>query len=245
MKTQDRKIQDQENDIRLGYPIVGKSLSASQVRAEIDRLARNRDDVMIVGEAGVGKGAVAKNIYLRQHTRRTSRNRSCRSTSPSLDDRELEAILFGFDRGVEGLPYTSKRGSVRAGERRHRPHRRDRGGELPQPDEDPQLHQRAENPPHRRRDANETVDIRLIVTMKDVRNSLVEKAETARELNERIAEFEKVEIPPLRQRPEDIPLLVRHFARRSARNSASASWSSISTPSTSSSVSRGAKTSAN
>jgi len=210
MKTQDRKIQDQENDIRLGYPIVGKSLSASQVRADIDRLARNRDDVIIVGEAGVGKGAVAKNIYLLSIL--GGEQKPFLSLNLSVvDDRELEAILFGFDRGAEGLPYTSKRGIFEQA---------NGGTVLIEEIEEASFRNQMKilnfiNERKTRRiggEVNEKVDIRLILTMKDTPSSLVEKRKLLVELNEGIADFEKVEIAPLRSRPEDIPLLVRHFA---------------------------------
>jgi DNA-binding NtrC family response regulator len=59
---------------------------------------------------------------------------------------------------------------------------------------------------------NEQVDIRLIVTLKAKPADLVDKRKLLNELAARIQEFEAVEIPPLRERPEDIPLLVKHFS---------------------------------
>ena len=41
------------------YPIVGKSKAVDQLIKQISDLAKTRHDVVLVGEAGVGKGAIA------------------------------------------------------------------------------------------------------------------------------------------------------------------------------------------
>jgi DNA-binding NtrC family response regulator len=56
------------------------------------------------------------------------------------------------------------------------------------------------------------VDIRLIVTLKDDPGRLVERRKLLEELAAKITEFEHVEVPPLRDRPDDIPLLIKHFS---------------------------------
>ena len=50
------------------YPIVGKSKAVEQLIKQIGRLAKTRKDVVVIGEAGVGKGAIAKNIYFQSKT---------------------------------------------------------------------------------------------------------------------------------------------------------------------------------
>jgi arginine utilization regulatory protein len=55
-------------------------------------------------------------------------------------------------------------------------------------------------------------DIRLVLTMKETPKTLVEKRKLMEELATKVSDFELVEIPPLRERPEDIPLLVKHFS---------------------------------
>lgn len=59
---------------------------------------------------------------------------------------------------------------------------------------------------------SESIDIRLIVTVKEDLRTLVDKRKILPDLYTKINEFEKIEIPPLRDRPEDIPYLVKHFA---------------------------------
>jgi DNA-binding NtrC family response regulator len=192
------------------YPIIGKSLAMESIRWQVARMATSDQDVLIVGETGTGKGAVARNIYLQG--KKEGEERPFLSINLSvIDDRELEAVLFGFDRGVEGLPYTSKRGAFELAD----------GGTL--------LIEEIEEASFRNQmrilnfidqrqtrriggEANERVNIRLILTMKSEPSALVEKRKLLEELKNRIAEFERVDVPPLRQHPEDIPLLVKHFS---------------------------------
>ena len=103
------KTAEEKKTDALEYPIIGKSRAVDQLLKQIHRLARTRMDIMIVGEAGVGKGAVAKNIFSLDHSGEV-RPPFMSINLSVLDDKELEAVLFGYDRGTEGLPYTTKRG---------------------------------------------------------------------------------------------------------------------------------------
>jgi DNA-binding NtrC family response regulator len=192
------------------YPIVGKSKAVEQLIKQISKLAKSRRDVVIIGEAGIGKGAIAKNIYLQSKT--GVKEQPFMSINLSvLDDRELEAVLFGFDRGVEGLPYTSKRGLFEQA---------NGGTVLIEELEEASFRNQMKilnfiNERKTRRigsDTNETVDIRLVVTLKGDPSELVEKRKLLPELFTKVQEFERVEVAPLRERPEDIPILVKHFA---------------------------------
>jgi len=190
------------------YPIVGKSKAVDNLIKQIADLAKSRHDVLIVGEAGVGKGAIAKNIY---HGGSRGGQEPFMSINLSvLDDRELEAILFGFDRGVEGLPYTSKRGLFEQA---------NGGTVLIEELEEASFRNQMKilsfmNERATRRigaDASAQVDIRLLITVKADPAELVEKRKLLPELHSKLVEFQRVSVPPLRQRPEDIPLLVKHF----------------------------------
>jgi DNA-binding NtrC family response regulator len=201
------------------YPIVGKSKSTELLIRSIQKLAKIRRDVVIVGEAGVGKGAVAKNIY--HLSKNESKNGSAEYPFMSInlsvvDDRELEAMLFGFDRGVEGLPYTSKRGLFEQA---------NGGTVLIEEIEEASFRNQMKilnfiNERKTKRigsETNENVDIRLIITMKDDPSLLVERRKLLEDLYAKVLEFEKIEIQPLRQRAEDIPLLVKHFTSEICR----------------------------
>lgn len=203
-------VEDKQTDAPAEYPIIGKSKSVEQLRKQISKLARTRRDVAIYGEAGVGKGAIAKNIYLQ--SKAGDGDPPFMSINLSvLDDRELEAVLFGFDRGVEGLPYTSKRGLFEQA---------NGGTVVIEEVEEASFRNQMKilnfiNDRKTRRiggNVNEPVDIRLILTMKANPAELAEKRKLLEDLYAKVQEFEKVEVPPLRERPEDIPLLVKHFA---------------------------------
>ncbi|MFN0158574.1 MAG: sigma-54-dependent transcriptional regulator [Bacteroidota bacterium] len=190
--------------------MVGKSIAAEQLRADIIRLGTLRKDVVIVGEAGVGKGAVAKNIY---HIGKANTNDGpFMSINLSvMDDRELEFVLFGFDRGVEGLPYTSKRGLFEIA---------NGGTVLIEEIEEASFRNQMKilnfiNERTTRRigsNVDSNVDIRLVMTMKANPVDLRDRRKLLEDLYAKLFEFETVQIPPLRERPEDIPLLVRHFS---------------------------------
>ena len=207
---QDRSSDEKKNGGTSDYPIVGKSKAVEQLIKQIAKLAKNRRDIVIIGEAGTGKGAVAKNIYIQGKTVEALQPFMSINLSV-IDDRELEAVLFGFDRGVEGLPYTSKRGLFEQA---------NGGTVLIEELEEASFRNQMKilsfiNERKTRRiggDANEQVDIRLIITLKDDPAALVERRKLLEELYGRITEFERVEVQPLRERPEDVPLLVKHFA---------------------------------
>ena len=204
------KVADDKTQSTMEYPIIGKSRAVEQLIKQIHRLSKLRRDVVLIGEAGVGKGAVAKDIYACGKV--ADENTPFMSINLSvLDDKELESVLFGFDRGSEGLPYTTKRGLFEIA---------NGGTVLIEEIEEASFRNQMKilnfmNERTSRRiggTKNEPVDIRLIVTVKEDPSSLVQKRKLLDDLVQKMADFERVEIPPLRERPEDIPLLVKHFA---------------------------------
>ena len=192
------------------YPIIGKSRSIEQLIKQINSLAKNRRDVLVIGEAGIGKGAVAKNIHSigtqeGEHKPFMSINLSV------LDDKELEAVLFGYERGGDGLPYSTKRGLFELA---------NGGTVLIEEIEEASFRNQMKilsfmNERATRRIGSvkaEPIDIRLIVTIKEDPKILVEKRKLMDDLVIKMNDFDRIVIPPLRERPEDIPLLIKHFS---------------------------------
>ncbi len=209
MRAESKEVKKAEGGEMGQYPIVGRSLAVEHIRLDVARLAKSDSDVLIIGESGVGKGAVARNIFLQGAN---GEERPFVSVNLSvIDDRELEAMLFGFDRGVEGLPYTSKRGLFEQA---------NGGTVLIEEIEEASFRNQMKilnfiDERKTRRiggDANERVSIRLILTMKEDPSILLEKRKLLEDFKERLTEFERMDIAPLRQHPEDIPHLVKHFA---------------------------------
>ncbi|HUL44402.1 MAG TPA: sigma 54-interacting transcriptional regulator [Bacteroidota bacterium] len=204
------KPADEKTTGSMEYPIIGKSKSVDQLLKQIGALSKTRRDILIIGEAGVGKGAVAKNVYSLGQTPELSKPFMSINLSV-LDDKELESVLFGYDRGVEGTNYTTKRGLFEIA---------NGGTVLVEEIEEASFRNQMKilafmNERTTRRIGGtkaEPVDIRLIVTVKEDPRELVEKRKLLEDLYNKMSDFERVSIAPLRDRPEDIPLLVKHFA---------------------------------
>ena len=94
METKTNHTEEKKGEISFEYPIVGKSKAVDQLIKQISSLAKGRRDVMIVGEAGAGKGAIAKNIYIGSTGGRADEPFMSINLSV-LDDRELEAVCSG------------------------------------------------------------------------------------------------------------------------------------------------------
>ncbi|MDI6766455.1 MAG: sigma 54-interacting transcriptional regulator [Bacteroidota bacterium] len=204
------KSTEEKKSGSMEYPIIGKSRSVDQLIKQINALSKNRRDVLIVGETGVGKGAIAKNIYSAGQT--GGEHKPFMSINLSvLDDRELEAVLFGYEKPNEGLPYASKRGLFELA---------NGGTVLIEEIEEASFRNQMKilsfmNERVAKRlggGKSEPVDIRLMVTVKEDPKELLEKRKLMDELYNKFSEFERVVVPPLRERPEDIPLLVKHFS---------------------------------
>lgn len=204
------KSADEQKSGSMEYPIIGKSRSVDQLIKQINALSKNRRDIIIVGETGIGKGAIAKNIYSAGQT--GGEHKPFMSINLSvLDDRELEAVLFGYEKSNEGLPFASKRGLFELA---------NGGTVLIEEIEEASFRNQMKilsfmNERISRRlgsGKSESIDIRLIVTVKEDPKELLEKRKLMDELYNKFSEFERVVVPPLRERPEDIPLLVKHFS---------------------------------
>ncbi|MBI5022041.1 MAG: sigma-54-dependent Fis family transcriptional regulator [Ignavibacteriales bacterium] len=204
------KNTEEQKTTGMEYPIIGKSRSIEQLIKQINSLAKTRRDVLVIGEAGIGKGAVAKNIHSTgsqegEHKPFMSINLSV------LDDKELEAVLFGYERGGDGLPYSTKRGLFELA---------NGGTVLIEEIEEASFRNQMKilsfmNERATRRIGSvkaEPIDIRLIVTVKEDPRILVEKRKLMDDLVIKMNDFDRIVIPPLRERPEDIPLLIKHFA---------------------------------
>lgn len=187
------------------YPIVGKSKAVDQLIKQISALAKTRRDVAIIGEVGVGKGAVAKDIYL--GGKNFGGNGPFLSINLSvLDDRELDNILFGHDTSGPAMSSAPRRGVLDQGN----------GGtivfeELEEASFRNQRKVLAFINERKNPESGAPSDLRVIVTLKESPAVLVANHRLMDDVAQLIQGFEEVVIPPLRERQEDIPLLVKHF----------------------------------
>jgi DNA-binding NtrC family response regulator len=199
------------NGGQLEYPIVGRSRVAQNLIKQIKRLAKGKDDILIIGEAGVGKGAIGRNI----HSEATEGSRSVPLTSINMaviDERDLDVALFGSERGEDGHPSANRRGLIEmsAG-----------GTVLIEEVEEASLRTQLKivklikdrQVVREGSTEGKATDVRIIITTKDTPEDLAEKNRILEELADELTSFERIEVPPLRERPEDVPLLVEYFTQ--------------------------------
>jgi DNA-binding NtrC family response regulator len=193
------------------YGIIGKSRAILDVIARAELVAESKSTVLITGETGTGKELVARAIHARSAQRTMPLIKvNCAAIPETL----LESELFGHVRGAfTGATFT-KKGRFALAE----------GGtifldEIGTVSLSVQakllrvLQDREFEPLGAER--TQRVDVRVIAaTNRDLRQ-LVSEGKFLEDLFYRLNVI-PIEMPPLRDRREDIPLLVEHFVRRFA-----------------------------
>jgi PAS domain S-box-containing protein len=192
--------------------IVGHSDAIKYVLAKISQVAPTDSTVLIQGETGTGKELVARAI----HNASAQRDRplikvNCAALSATL----IESELFGHEKGAFTGAAARKLGRFELA---------DRGtifldevGELPL-DLQVKLLRVVQEGEFERVGGSRTikVNVRLIAaTNRDLKNE-VDHGRFREDLWYRLNVF-PITVPPLRQRREDLPLLVEHFVSRSAK----------------------------
>ena len=189
---------------RWSPPIVGTSKAIQDLIAQIERAGPSSARVLIQGEHGTGKELVARALH--QASPRASHPFVAVNCS-AIPDELVESELFGHEKGAFTGATQSRKGKF---EEAHQ-------GTLFL-DEVADLSLRAQTKLLRVLQENEftrvggnrtiKVDVRVIAA---TNRSLTQEANYREDLYFRLAVIPIV-VPPLRERPEDIPLLVEHFA---------------------------------
>jgi DNA-binding NtrC family response regulator len=191
--------------------IVAKSSKMQQVIELIKIVARSNATVLITGDSGTGKELVARAIHSRSHRRgRPFVAVSCAALPESL----LESELFGHEKGSFTGAYAQKKGKFEFA---------NRGtlflDEIGEMSANIQVHllRVLEEKAFTRVGGNEEikVDVRIIsATNKDLKKAVV-SGEFREDLYYRL-NVVTIELPPLRERREDILLLAKHFLNKFA-----------------------------
>jgi two-component system response regulator PilR (NtrC family) len=189
--------------------IVGRSGRMQEIFSLIERVARTASTVLVQGESGTGKELIARAIHYAS-PRRDGRFLSinCGALPESL----LESELFGHEKGAftgairekKGLFQEADRGSLFL----------DEIGEMTPPMQ-VKLLRALQDRRIRRVGGNreEAVDVRIIAATNQDLQSQIAAGLFREDLYYRINVI-PIQLPPLRQRREDISLLVEHFIRK-------------------------------
>jgi formate hydrogenlyase transcriptional activator len=188
---------------------IGKSPALQQVLDQVAIVAPSDATVLIQGETGTGKGLIARAIHrVSQRKDRSFVTLNCAAIPTGL----LESELFGHERGAFTGAVSQKIGRLELAN--HGTLFLDEIGEIPL-EVQPKLLRVLQDHEFERLGGTRTikVNLRLIAaTNRDLARSVAAK-EFRSDLFYRLNVF-PIQLPSLRARREDIPLLVRHFVRK-------------------------------
>jgi len=206
-----RKVDDRENH---RHGIVGRSAPIVAVMNRIDRVATTKSTVLITGETGTGKELVARALHDRsaQHDRPF-----IKVNCAAIPDTLLESELFGHVRGAFTGAASARRGKFALAN--HGSIFLDEIGTMNLPLQAKLLRvlqEREFEPLGAER--TERVDIRVIAATSRDLLQMVDDGLFLQDLYYRL-DVVPIELPPLRDRRDDIPLLAAHFVEKHAQRS--------------------------
>jgi formate hydrogenlyase transcriptional activator len=204
-----------EEEIRIDNnfeEIVGESMALRRVLKEVETVAPTDSTVLIHGETGTGKELIARALHqLSPSRQRTFVKLNCAAIPSGL----LESELFGHEKGAFTGAIAQKVGRFELA------HQGtlflDEVGDIPL-ELQPKLLRVLQEQEFERLGSTRTIRVRVrlvAATNRDL-SRMVSDGQFRSDLYYRLNVF-PILLPPLRERPEDIPRLVRHFTQRFAR----------------------------
>src|SRR5208282_5664102 len=192
--------------------IVGQSPGLREVLQLVEMVAASDSTVLLLGETGTGKELIARAIHNRSGRKQGAFVKlNCAAIPSGL----LESELFGHERGAFTGAITQRIGRLELA---------DQGtlfldeiGDIPL-ELQPKLLRVLQEREFERLGSTKTkkVDVRVVAATHRALEEMIVEKQFRLDLYYRLNVF-PISIPPLRERPEDIPLLVRHFVRQSAQ----------------------------
>jgi formate hydrogenlyase transcriptional activator len=192
--------------------IIGQSRALKRVLEQVATVAGTDSTVLILGETGTGKERIARAIHNLSSRRGSSLVRAdCASIPAGL----LESELFGHERGAFTGAFTRAIGRFELANGGTL--FLDEAGDIPLELQSKLLRVLQEQELERLGSTRTIhVDFRLVAATNRDLSQMIESGQFRRDLYYRLNVF-PIDVPPLRERPEDIPLLAWHFAKHYAK----------------------------
>jgi formate hydrogenlyase transcriptional activator len=193
--------------------IIGNSAALRKVLRQVEAVAPTGSTVLIYGETGTGKELIARAVHNLSDRRS---NAFVKLNCAAIPTGLLESELFGHERGSFTGAVTQRIGRFELAS--SGTIFLDEVGETPL-DLQPKLLRVLQEREFERLGSSRTLrtDARLIAATNRDLGAMVETQTFRSDLYYRLNVF-PIPVPALRERPEDIPFLVRHFAQHFARN---------------------------
>ena len=212
-----RRLRDENRSLKkaveIRHQMIGDSGALKQVMAAVSRAAPTNATVLIQGESGVGKELVARTIH-RNSLR--SRERFVQVNCAAIPEELIESELFGHEKGSFtgatekqiGKFEQADRGTIFL----------DEVGDMSAKTQAKVLRVLQEGEVERLGSARTIkVDVRVIAATNKNLEEEIERGHFREDLYFRLAVI-PIQVPPLRERPEDVPALVRHYMEYFARD---------------------------
>jgi PAS domain S-box-containing protein len=211
--TEEKLYLEKEIDTELGFgEIVGQSKALQKVMEQVGKVASSDATVLLLGETGTGKELVARAIHrLSQRLHNSFIKMNCAAIPSGL----LESELFGHEKGAFTGAVGKKVGRLELAD--NGTLFLDEIGEIALPLQ-PKLLRVLQDQEFERLGGNHTlkVNFRLIAATNSDLSGRVRENEFRSDLFYRLNVF-PIRVPALRERREDIHLLVEHFVQKCSR----------------------------
>ena len=204
-----------EEEIRTEHnfeEVIGESVALKRALSQVETVAPTDSTVLVLGETGTGKEVIARAIHnLSRRRDGTFVKINCAAIPTGL----LESELFGHEKGAFTGAIAQKIGRFELAH--HGTLFLDEVGDIPL-ELQPKLLRVLQEREFERLGGTRTirVDVRVVAATNRDLAQMVEEGPFRRDLYYRLNVF-PIMIPPLRERSEDIPLLVRYFVQKYAR----------------------------